>query len=237
LVNPQPNVNAIAGGGGDLPFTVTNNSDQIIAALILTLPSGFNFVGSQITILSTSQGVTVKSTEILKGNTGSNDNCSKGIPLGGNSPSFQCGEIDFAVQEPTPGNFTGGLGPGQSITFDANIHNKTTGQTATLDQLTCATPIPFGCLDLTEVFVNLYAPTVFFPKSGFADTGNNTDPTVGPVLVNPANFPTLAKLEPPPTFAAAPNPLYGGVFACAPQSSDSGLVCPPLAGGDPTGGD
>jgi hypothetical protein len=234
LINKQPNVSAIAGGGGDLPFTVTNNSDQIIAALILNLPAGFNFVGSQIQVLSASPGVKVKSTEILKGNTGSNNNCQKTISLGGNNPSFQCGEIDFQVTETSPGVFTGGLGPGQSITFDANIHNETTGQPATLDQLTCAVAIQFGCLDITEVFVNLYAPTYFFSPDGNAST---TDPTVPLVFVNPANFPTLAKLKPPPTFVAAANPLYGGVFACTPQSVDSSFVCPPLAGGDPTGGD
>jgi hypothetical protein len=233
FINKQPNVSAIAGGG-DLPFTVTNNSDQIIAALILTPPAGFNFVGYQFQFTG---GVKPKSWEVLKGNTGSNNNCQKGIPLGASNPGFQCLEIDFTVTEPSPGVFMGGLGPGQSISFNANIHNQVTGQTATLQDLACTTPIPFGCLDLTEVFINLYAPTVFFSPDGSADTANDTDSTVPPVLVQPADFPTMAKLRPPPTFTAASNPLYGGVFACTPQSSDSGFVCPELAGGDPVGGD
>jgi hypothetical protein len=237
FINKQPNVSATAGGG-DLPITVRNNSEQIIATLILTPPAGFNFVGYKFRVVDATPGVTVKSWQVLSGNSGSNNNCQKGIQLAARNPSFQCLEIDFQVTETSPGVFTGGLGPGQFITFDANIHNKVTGATATLQDLACTTPIPFGCLDLTEVFINLYAPTVFFSPDGGADTANNTDPTVPLLFVNPANFPSMANLSPPPTFTGAlTNPVTGGVTACNPSTVDEAGNCPPLAGGDPTGGD
>jgi hypothetical protein len=87
--------------------------------------------------------------------------------------------------------------------------------------------MPLSCLDLTEVFVNLYATTAAFTPSGTASS-QSPDPTVGPVIVNPANFPTLAKLSPPPTFTG---------FTQIPCTPFEGTTCPPLAGGDPNGGD
>jgi hypothetical protein len=116
-----------------------------------------------------------------------------------------------------------------TFTFNANIHNETTGQPATIGELGCSTPIPLGCLDLTEVFVNLYATTSVFDQFGNASS-QFPDPTVASVIVSPANFPTLAKLNPPPTFTGSPNPVTGGPPApCMPDEAGN---CPLLQGGD-----
>jgi hypothetical protein len=98
--------------------------------------------------------------------------------------------------------------------------------------LGCTTPVAFSCLDLSEVFVNLYATTAAFTPDGFLSS-QFPDPTVGPVIVDPANFPTLANLSPPPTFSGTPtNPVTGGITPCNPHTVDEGGNCPPLAGGD-----
>jgi len=88
--------------------------------------------------------------------------------------------------------------------------------------------MPLGCLDLTEVFVNLYATTSAFDTDGNASS-TSPDSTVVSTIVNPVNFPTLAKLKPPPTFTGTINPLTGMPSPCTP---DEGGNCPPLAGGD-----
>jgi hypothetical protein len=238
FLNTQPNVSAIAGGG-DLPFTVTNNtppdctsSSCYIASLIIATPEGYNFVGYQFQYVS---GPKPKSTAVLKGNMGNgNQNCQKSLPVGSN-PTFQCLEIDFPVTVGPNGNYISNFGPGQTFMFNANIHNEVTGQAATITELGCSTPMPLSCLDLTEVFVNLFAPTATFTPDGNASS-LIPDPTVAPVIVNPANFPTLAKLNPPPTFTGSPNPVTGGPPAPCTPDSESG-TCPPLAGGDPIGGD
>jgi hypothetical protein len=239
FLNTQPNVSAIAGGGtGDLPFSVTNSnplnctdSRCYIASLIIATPEGYNFVGYQFQYVS---GPKPKTTAVLKGNTGNgNQNCQKSLPIGSN-PTFQCLEIDFPVTVGPNGNYISNFGPGVIFNFNANIHNETTGQTATIAQLGCSAPTPGGCLDLTEVFVNLFATTSVFDQSGNASS-QFPDPTTGPVIVSPATFPTLAKLNPPPTFTGSPNPVTGGPPApCTPNGDGS---CPDLAGGDPNGGD
>jgi hypothetical protein len=232
FLNTQPNVNAIAGGGGDLPFQVTNSSSNYIAALILSLPAGYNFVGHKFQLPSPnpSNNPTPSSWEVLHGNNGAgNNNCQKAIPVASN-PSFQCLEIDFPVTV-SNGTFTTPFGPGVTFSFNANIHNETTGQTVTSTaQMGCTTPLPLSCLDLSEVFTNLYATTAAFTPDGFLSS-QFPDPTVGPVIVNPANFPTLANLNPPPTFTGSPNPVTGGAPAPCTPDSETGN-CPPLAGGD-----
>jgi hypothetical protein len=245
LLNTQSNVSAMAGGGNDLPFSVTNgnpttctSSSCYIASLVLTTPLGYNFVGYQFQFVS---GPKPKSTEVLKGNSGAgNITCHKEIPIG-SGPGFQCLEIDFPVTVGPNGNYVSNFGPGKTFNFNANIHNETTGQPATLQQLTCSSAMPLDCLDLTEVGVDLYAPTFAFgPPNGNGISSASSqfpDPTANNPIANPANFPILAHLNPPPTFMATPNPTYGGVFACTPQSGDSGFVCPALMGGDPNGGD
>jgi hypothetical protein len=230
FMNTQPNVSATAGAG-DLPVSVTNNSSNYIASLILSLPQGYNFVGYQFQYVS---GPKPKSIAVLKGNNGAgNNNCQKAVPVASN-PTFQCLEIDFPVTQ-SNGVFTSNFGPGATFMFNANVHNTVTGQTATIAELGCTTPMPLSCLDLTEVFVNLYATTAAFTPSGSASS-EFPDPTVGPVIVNPANFPTLAKLSPLPTFTGSPNPVNGGPPAPCTPDSETGN-CPPLAGGDPNGGD
>jgi hypothetical protein len=252
FVNPQPNVNATAGGGTtaaaaiattsgssapncNFPqFCVTNNnpsdctdSSCYIASLILATPEGYNFVGYQFQYVS---GPKPKSTAVLKGNTGNgNQNCQKSLPIG-SSPTFQCLEIDFPVfVDPNgSGNYISDFGPGQTLVFNANIHNETTGQPATIAKLGCSTAMPVSCLDLTEVFVNLFATTAAFTPDGNASS-QFPDPTVGPVIVNPADFPTLAKLNPPPTFTGSPNPVTGGPPAgCTPDEAGN---CPTPVGG------
>jgi hypothetical protein len=254
FLNTQPNVSATAGGGsaaaattagrsaattasGGCPsfsgvqtFCVTNNSGEDIAALILSVPNTFNFTNPQFQYVS---GPIPQSFEVLHGNTGAgNNNCQKAIPIS-SDPSFQCLEIDFPVTE-SNGTFTSNFPPGATLVFSTSIHATSPGGLATLGQLECTTPIPQGCLDITEVFVNTYATTSFFDQSGNA-TSQSPDPTVPPTIVEPAFFPTLVNLSPPPTFTGAPNPVTGGPPApCTPKNNGK---CPPLAGGDPAGGD
>jgi hypothetical protein len=255
FLNTQPNISATAGGGSAtatatattagggsatatatpcpfgsvLTFCVTNNSSNYIAALIVSVPNNFNFTSPQFQYVS---GPVPQSFEVLHGNTGAgNNNCQKALPIS-SDPSFQCLEIDFFVTERPAGTFTSTFPPGATLVFSSNIHTTSPGGAATLGQLTCMTPIPQGCLDITEVFVNLYATTAFFDQSGSA-TSQSPDPTVPSTIVDPAFFPTLASLSPPPTFSGSPNPVTGGPPApCAPKNNGK---CPPLAGGDAHG--
>jgi hypothetical protein len=267
FLNSVANVSATAGGGGDAAvngaaatasttcvptgkeqcFTVTYPSDGtgrvggFIAALILAAPEGYKFGGNSFTYVS---GVKPKSAYQLNGNGGGgNSNCQKSVPVSG-LPGLQCLEIDFTVTKLTsppstcPADpqtcYMGTFHAGTSITFKANIINTTTGQPAMLRDLQCDTPMTLSCLTITPVFGDLFAATFDFSTSG----GNPVDTTVASQIINPANFPTIQKLNPPLTFTGtSTNPVTGGVTPCDPSTvdSDSG-ACPPLASGDPNEG-
>jgi hypothetical protein len=225
FMNPTPNLSATAGGG-DVNFTVTypkfqqagGREGEYIFALVLALPSGFQFAANSF--IQTGGTAQVFSFELLNGNNGQgNSNCVK--PISG-APSIQCLEIDFV-----PGTFTAGT----SISFTSDIIAKSTGQPVTLAQLACTPPAAQQCLDLTYVFSDLLATTSAFvagDKSGNL-TANSQLPDAGvtSAIVNPANFPSVANLSPPLTFTGFTQ------IACTPTKSG----CPPLAHGDPVGPD
>jgi len=124
------------------------------------------------------------------------------------------------------------------LVFETNIHTTSPGGAATLSQLECTTTptFPQECLDITEVFVNVYATTSFLDNTGKASSQTTLDPTIPPTIVDPAFFPTLAVVSPPPTFSGTPNSVTGGPpAACTPNPKNG--KCPKLAGGNPFGGD
>jgi hypothetical protein len=192
FLNSIPNVNATAGGG-DVSFTVnfpklktTNGKPgEYIFAIVLALPQGFAFRTPGIFVPTggtggpNGTGPTVFGFEVLNGNNGQgNENCVKPISGG---PSIECLEADFDPEEFTEG---------ASITFTSNIINKSTGQEATLGELTGT--------DLTLVFSDLLATSsalVFRDKSGNLSSNSQLpDPTVTSVIVDPSNFPSVAAL-------------------------------------------
>jgi hypothetical protein len=232
-------------------FCVTNSSDQDIAALLLSIPDTFNFTSPVFQIVCgpapalppppPAPGQPVATAQVLHGNTGAgNNNCQKALPIS-SDPSFQCLEIDFPVIEQPVGTFTSTFPPGATFVFSTDIHTTSPGGLASLGQLECASGMPpqfpQQCLDITEVFVNTYATTSYFSQDGNAAGSQTTlDPFVLPTIVNPAFFPTLASLSPPPTFNGTPNSVTGGPPApCTPNLKNG--KCPKLAGGNPFGGD
>jgi reprolysin-like metallo-peptidase family M12B len=224
FLNPVPNVNATAGGG-DLSFTVNfpkinqagGRNGEYIFALVIALPQGFQFSNNIFT--QTGGNAVVFGFEQLNGNNGQgNTNCLK--PLNG-GPSIQCLEIDFV-----PGTFTANT----SISFTSDIINKSTGQPATLADVTC-TPPETGtqCLDLTYVFNDLLATSSAFAvrdKSGTV-TANSQLPDAGvsSTIVDPTNFPSVANLNPPLTLTSPVQPP----ILCTASSANA---CPPFSGGN-----
>jgi hypothetical protein len=225
FMNPTPNVSATAGGG-DVSFTVTyprlkdagGRQGEYIFALVLALPSGFQFGSNLFT--QTGGSAQVSSFELLNGNNGQgNSNCVK--PISG-APSIQCLEIDFV-----PGTFTANT----SVSFTSDIIAKNSQLPATPAQLACTPPAPLQCLDLTYAFSDLLATSSAFvidTKTGDL-TANSQLPDAGvpSTIVNPANFPSVANLKPPLTFTGFTQ------TPCTPTTSG----CPPLAHGDPIGPD
>jgi Metallo-peptidase family M12B Reprolysin-like len=226
FLNPVPNVNATAGGG-DVEITVTfpklkdagGRQGQYIFAIVLALPSGFQFGSNLFT--QTGGTAQIFSFEQLNGNNGQgNTNCLK--PLSG-APSVQCLEIDFV-----PGTFTANT----SISFTSQILDKSTGQDTTLSRLACTPPSPGNCLDLTYVFSDLLATSSAFvlnPKTGDLQASSQLpDAGVQSTIVDPSTFPSVANLNPPLTFSGFTQ------TGCTPNKSGQ---CPPHAHGDPTGPD
>lgn len=215
FMNPVPNVNAIAGGG-DVPFAVDffgeGRQGEYIFALVLALPNGFKFGNNLFT--QTGGDPQVFGFEKLNGNNGKgNSNCLK--PADG-GPSIECLEIDFV-----PGTFTAG----SFFSFTSDIIEKGTGRSATLDELGCTPPAPKGCLNFTLVFSDLLATSSAFVGGGGELTANSQFPDagVGATIVDPADFPSVANLNPPLTlggFTQTPCTLVG-----------ESQICPPLAGG------
>jgi hypothetical protein len=83
------------------------------------------------------------------------------------------------------------------------------------------------------VFGDLYATTAAFDTFGNANS-QSPEGTVGSQIVDPANFPSAHKLNPPLTFVGSPNPVSGGPpgpAACIPDSETG--ICPAANGGDP----
>ncbi len=226
FMNPIPNVNAIAGGGGDLPFTVTFPSDgggrsgEYIVALVLELPEGFQF-GANLFTKTGGNAQVFGTPQQLNGNNGrGSSNCLK--PASG-TPSIECLEILFV-----PGSFTAGT----SFLFTTDIVDKRTGQPATLSQLECTSPTnPLQCLDLTFVFSDLFATTSAFDQSGMANS-QFPNATVQSTVVDPTEFANIANLG--LTFTGftqipcTPPPALLEVTTFDPTS-----VCPPGMGGNP----
>lgn len=222
FINPIPNVNATAGGG-DVSFTVTfpklkqagGRNGEYIFALVLALPQGFQFGNNMF--VQTGGNAVVFGFEQLNGNNGQgNTNCLK--PLNG-GPSIQCLEIDFV-----PGTFTANT----SISFTSDIINKSTGAEATLADLTCTPPAP-NCTDLTYVFSDLLATSSALAvrdKSGTVTANSQLpDSGVSSTIVDPANFPSVANLNPPLTLASPIQPPI-------PCTASSPAACPPQRGGN-----
>ncbi len=247
FLNPIANVPATATAGGGvaaativttttttatastsdlISFTVTyprfakaggRSADEYIFALVFALPSGFQFGPNPFTLTATN-GPQVFSIEQLNGNNGQgNTNCLK--PLNG-APSIQCLEIDF-----DPGTFT----TNTSVSFTLDIINKTTGQLAMLNDLACTPPASLHCLDLTYVFSDLLATSSAFAVRD--NTGNLTanpqlpDEGVISTIVDPANFPSVANLNPPLTF--------NGFTQTSCTLTGTSKSCPPPKGGNP----
>jgi hypothetical protein len=254
FLNTQPNVNAAAGGGSAalttaataatatvcgannsiLTFCVTNSSSNYIAALLISVPDTFNFTSPQY-LQQSPDPPTPSNVQVLHGNSGAgNNNCQKALPISSNA-SFSCLELDFPVfLDPNgSGNYISNFAPGETLVFETNIHTTSPGGSATVSQLECQTTptVPQQCLDITEVFTNTYATTNFLDNTGNAGTQTSLDPTIPPTFVDPAFFPTLAGLSPPPTFSGSPNPVNGGPPApCTPNPKNG--KCPKLAGGN-----
>jgi hypothetical protein len=214
------------------PNDGSGRSGGFIVALIVAVPDGYKFGGNAFTYVS---GVKPKSAQQINGNSGGgNSNCQKTVPISG-KPGEQCEEIDFAVNNISPrplscgpsnpqACYVGDFSANTSITFMLNIMNTTTGQPATLDELTCDTPMAQGCLTITPVFGDLFAITFDFNSSGFA-SASSVDTTVISQIIDPANFPTIHNLNPPLTFIGSTQ---------TPCTSEGD--CPPLAGGEPNEG-
>jgi hypothetical protein len=223
FMNATPNIPASAGGG-DVSFTVTypkinkagGRPNEFIAALVLTLPVGFQFAATSGPLLFTQTGGTpvVASVEELNGNNGGgNSNCVKPISGG---PSIECLEINFV-----PGTFTANT----FISFTSAIVNTTTNPPTTVTSTTLG---QLAGMDLTYVFSDLLATTsafLFRDNSGNLTANSQLpDDTVTSTIVNPANFPTLD-----------PNQVFMGSnqTGCTPTSSSPS--CPSAAnGGVPT---
>lgn len=171
--------------------------NEFIVSLVLALPQGFAFGPNPF--CQTGSSPMVVGTEQLNGNNGNgNVHCLK--PIAG-APTIQCLEIDFLVQEPSPGNFVGSFAPGTNLTFTSDIVAKGSGMPATLADLQCSTAAPDQCLDLTYVFNDLFATTSFFGffNSASSLNANSQEPdvTVASTIVNPSTFPNLPADYPP----------------------------------------
>jgi len=208
-----------------------NPNNQFIVALILAIPDGFNFYKPSLTF-DPKNTFQPYSSEYLNGNRGTNNNCLK--PLAGTQPSVQCLEIDFLVTKTSPGIFQGSFNTGTTFSFSVVITNQNTGGVATLSDLQCVTPVPLQCLNLTYVFGDLHATTSFFaPSTSTSLTANSNAPdvTVPSVLVNPADFPSIASLSPPyPPFMGSGNllPLSNSPTNQKAACTDLGSgTCPP----------
>ena len=241
FMNPIPNVNALAGGGKDVAFTVDfpplheagGRPGQYIFALVLALPNGFKFGTNLFTptggTITTGGSVQVFGFQLLNGNNGKgNENCLK--PISG-APSIECLEIDF-----DPGTFTAGT----SISFMSDIVSKTNGASATAAELACTPPAPLGCLDLTYAFSDLLATSSAFVldvKTGNTMAGSQTpDPGVRSTIVDPADFQSVVNHIPPLTLTSPTwNPVLQTSTACT--LTGTSTSCPSPAHGDSTGPD